>query len=302
MSDDVLGEGVSRMNTDIRISTDFPTHPKTIMLQDRLGLPAVWALVCLWIFAAKHRPDGVLRGMTPDALRIACGYAGDIQELMRVLKEPETRFLDADTSDGWIVLHDWKEHNPWAFSSPERSAKSKIAALVKHGKHSEAEALRKALRLGCAAHAKRTAKRSAPSPSPFPSPSPSPSPSPNTESLSGKPDEKIPFGEIIEDLNAKTGKQYKHTTKSTQSLIRARWNDGHRLDDFKKVHSNMSAKWMTDQKMQSYLRPETLYSPKFESYLNEKVSAPIAGGGVDTRTEEEIKRDRRKLFGLDAQG
>ena len=76
------------------------------------------------------------------------------------------------------------------------------------------------------------------------------------------------FVGIVEDLNSKTGKQYKPTSKTTRDRIQARWNDGFRLPDFQKVHSVMAGKWLNDQKMQQFLRPETLYGPKFESYLN----------------------------------
>ncbi len=79
--------------------------------------------------------------------------------------------------------------------------------------------------------------------------------------------EPVPFREIIEDLNQKTGKQYRHTSDGTKNKIRARWNEGFRLEDFKQVHNNTCAKWRGGE-MEQYLRPETLYSPKFESYLN----------------------------------
>lgn len=82
----------------------------------------------------------------------------------------------------------------------------------------------------------------------------------------------IPYVEIIDFLNAETGKKYKHTTKATRKKIQARWNEGFRLEDFKTVIKNKAAKWKDDPKMEAYLRPETLFSNKFESYLNEKVT------------------------------
>lgn len=79
----------------------------------------------------------------------------------------------------------------------------------------------------------------------------------------------IPYQEIVEHLNKVTNSNYRHTTKKTQSLIRARWQEGNRLDDYKKVIDTMWEEWGgTD--MEKYLRPETLFSPKFESYLNRK--------------------------------
>lgn len=121
------------MNNDIRIATSFPTHPKTIMLIAKLGLDGVWALIRLWVFAAKHRPDGALRNLNADAIRIACGYPGSIADFIRVLKEPETKFLDADTPEGWLVLHDWKDHNPYAYYAKDRSERAKELARLRWG-------------------------------------------------------------------------------------------------------------------------------------------------------------------------
>lgn len=85
------------------------------------------------------------------------------------------------------------------------------------------------------------------------------------------------FPEILKDLNEQTGKKYRDT-KDTKELIRARWQDGFRLEDFKRVHSNMSAKWKDDPKMNQYLRPMTLYqAKKFEGYLNAVVTASDIG-------------------------
>lgn len=82
-------------------------------------------------------------------------------------------------------------------------------------------------------------------------------------------EEPIPYQEIIEHLNNNCGKGYTHTGKSTRKLIRARWNDGFRLDDFKKVIDTKSRDWLKNKDMNKYLRPETLFGTKFETYLNE---------------------------------
>lgn len=87
--------------------------------------------------------------------------------------------------------------------------------------------------------------------------------------LSGKkkPDN-IPYKEIIDHLNLKAGKNFKHETGSTKTAIRARFKEGFNLDDFIKVIDNMTDKWK-GTKQEEYLRPSTLFSPsKFEGYLN----------------------------------
>lgn len=84
-----------------------------------------------------------------------------------------------------------------------------------------------------------------------------------------KQEDNIPFLEIIDLLNRETGKHYQARSTSTKRLIKARWREGFRIPDFKKVIRKKSAEWGKDPKMSSYLRPETLFGTKFESYLNQ---------------------------------
>jgi uncharacterized phage protein (TIGR02220 family) len=85
--------------------------------------------------------------------------------------------------------------------------------------------------------------------------------------------ENIPYAEIVAYLNERTGSSFRPTTKATQTLIRARWREGFRIDDFKRVIDNKTEEWGNDPKMSQYLRPETLFGTKFESYLNAKRKA-----------------------------
>lgn len=85
-----------------------------------------------------------------------------------------------------------------------------------------------------------------------------------------KAEPNIPYDDIIKYLNFKTGCNYKSTTKKTKDLIKARINEGFTIDDFKYVIDVKTREWLSDKRMQNYLRPETLFSNKFESYLNQK--------------------------------
>lgn len=77
------------------------------------------------------------------------------------------------------------------------------------------------------------------------------------------------YNRVIDYLNEKAGTSYKATTKATQEKINARLNEGFSLDDFIVVINNKCDAWLKDIKMCKYLRPETLFGNKFESYLNE---------------------------------
>lgn len=82
----------------------------------------------------------------------------------------------------------------------------------------------------------------------------------------------LPYEEIVQYLNQKTGKNFKHTSKVTQRHIRARLAEGFTVSDFKQVIDKKCSDWLRDQKMKEYLRPETLFGTKFESYLNSKTT------------------------------
>lgn len=104
---------------------------------------------------------------------------------------------------------------------------------------------------------------------------------------------------IIDYLNFKAGTKYRSTSENNKKHIRARLNDGFIPEDFKVVIDNMTAKWLTDEKMSRYLRPETLFGNKFESYLNEiprktipKKLSEISMEEIDRAIEEERRGKR----------
>ena len=97
------------------------------------------------------------------------------------------------------------------------------------------------------------------------------------------PTESVPYQEVVEYLNQKTGKNFKHTSKVTQRHIRARLAEGFTVSDFKQVIDKKCSDWLRDQKMKEYLRPETLFGTKFESYLNSKTTtAKQTGPYIDS--------------------
>ena len=83
--------------------------------------------------------------------------------------------------------------------------------------------------------------------------------------------------QAVEYLNQKNGTKYRASSKKTQACVRARVRDGFTLEDFKAVIDAKVAQWGDDEKMAEYLRPETLFGTKFESYLQ---NATKTRGGV----------------------
>lgn len=83
----------------------------------------------------------------------------------------------------------------------------------------------------------------------------------------------VSVNDIILYLNQKCSTKYLSDTNSNKKHIVARLNENFTLEDFKKVIDKKFVDWGTDEKMRKYLRPETLFGSKFESYLNEIPSA-----------------------------
>lgn len=107
--------------------------------------------------------------------------------------------------------------------------------------------------------------------------------------LSGKPDFTFPdwlTPEMIEEitkgkperylvriplayLNHSVGKNYKYLEKNLKHIM-ARLNEGYTLEDFKQVIDVKTEEWKDNPEFFKYLRPETLFGSKFDSYLNQK--------------------------------
>ena len=107
------------------------------------------------------------------------------------------------------------------------------------------------------------------------------------------------YKEIIDYLNEKANTNYRHNTKATQGLIKARLNEGFTIDDFKKVIDNKCAEWLNEPKMIMYLRPQTLFGNKFESYLNaktiEKTNTNFNSSKVSETTKKQVQEYERQI-------
>ena len=124
---------------------------------------------------------------------------------------------------------------------------------------------------------------------------------PDKNSLQGGSKETLPnnellyIKEIINYLNSATSSNYRYQSKATQRLIKARLNDGFTVDDFKAVIDKKTKEWKGTE-MEKYIRPETLFGTKFESYLNQKKAT-----GRNSKIGEYMQRsyskdDYEKMF------
>lgn len=141
------------MNTDFRITIDAFDHPKIVKLQRLCGEHGVLCLFKLWAFTARYHPRGDLSNMTDEDIEIAAKWNGKPGVFFSAL----IKYRMLDEMLGAYSVHDWEEHNAYAFHAPERSQKARNAAKVRWGCNEDA-----------CSNATGNAHSNAPSPNPYP--------------------------------------------------------------------------------------------------------------------------------------
>jgi hypothetical protein len=110
------------MNKDIRLKIGFSHNYKTQKLIKRIKKEGAYSLICFWLYVGENHPKGDISSLTNEDIAIAAGWEKDPDQLVNALIE--VGFIDETIGDdGKVtrVVHDWAEHNPFAFYAPERS-------------------------------------------------------------------------------------------------------------------------------------------------------------------------------------
>jgi len=160
-------------NTDFRVKLGFQDHIKTIKLRNRLGPESVLCLLRVWDYTAMNKPMGIL---DREEIEVAARWTGEAGKFLETTLE--LKFLD-DVDEAHVAIHDWEEHNQWAFKASERSEHARMMAAIKWEKQRKKERKKD----DASGNAVSNASGNAPSPS---SPSPS-SPHPSSPDLGEPP-------------------------------------------------------------------------------------------------------------------
>jgi len=113
---------------DLRLAVDYLDNPKIKRVLAAMGDAGIRYHIGLLCYARKHYPKGVLKDMTAMDIGIAAGCpALQAEEFVRILIE--NKLLEARKNN--FKIHDWKEHNPYAFYEKERSDLARKAAEAK---------------------------------------------------------------------------------------------------------------------------------------------------------------------------
>ncbi|WP_305774639.1 conserved phage C-terminal domain-containing protein [Lactococcus lactis] len=123
----------------------------------------------------------------------------------------------------------------------------------------------------------------------------------SNNTMSDKSDDVIPYSEILDYLNKKTSRSFRNV-EANKKLIRTRWNEGYKLEDFKAVIDNMVINWsgknFNGVPAENYLQPKTLFSNKFDSYLNQtqiKSTSDKVVKGAPEWSNPQTKKDREYM-------
>ena len=73
----------------------------------------------------------------------------------------------------------------------------------------------------------------------------------------------------IDAFNAETGQDYRSSGGRDWLDLRRVWDNGRTVDDVRAVVRSKLRDWGRDPKMRKFVRPSTLFGPKFEEYLAE---------------------------------
>lgn len=108
--------------------------------------------------------------------------------------------------------------------------------------------------------------------------------------------------DVIVFLNDNCGTKYKVSTKATKNLIKAKLKEGFTLEDIKEVITTKKNEWLGTE-MEKYLRPQTLFGNKFESYLNQstkiKIHSKISNYGKTKQRSVDFDDAIAKADGID---
>lgn len=239
----------------IKVCTDIFDDEKILMIE---SLPSADTIIVIWFklltFAGKQNNDGVFimnNRIAYTEEMLATIFRRDVNVVRLALKTFE-QFGMIEIVDNVVTIPNWNKHQTLdayekkkerdRIYQQERRAKQRL--LI--GKSSDISSDCKATQSSYVAVSEEYKEKDI------------------------DKDKEI-YISIIQYLNEKAGTKYKPSSKKTKTCIHARLAEGYSVEDFKTVIDKKCDDWIgTDY--EQYLRPETLFGTKFESYLNAKVT------------------------------
>jgi len=242
----------------IKLKTTMFDDEKIRLIQ---SVPESDAILVIWIrllvLAGKTNDDGLIyiqRNMPYSEEMLATLFSKNVNTVRLALTTLENFNMIDLTTDGLIAVTNWEKHQ-----NVEGLEQVRLKNAERNRKYRERKKLQ--LSPGTSSDVSVTSRDGTDIDKEIDI---------DKEKERDKDTEKIPFSEIIDYLNLKAGKKFK-TTDKHKTLIRARWKEGQKLEDFKQVIDNKvhDAENPRDLFSAKYLQPSTLFGTKFDQYLNQ---------------------------------
>ena len=253
----------------IKITTDIFDDEKVLLIE---SMPSADSIIVIWFklltFAGKQNNDGVFlmsnRIAYTDEM-LASIFRRDINTVRMALSAFET-FGMIEIVDNVITIPNWNKHQ----------------SLDAYEKKKERDRLYQAERR--AAQKALVEKSSDKSSDCKTTPSSDIAVSDKDKEEEKEREEEL-YSSIVEYLNQRIGTNYRSSNKKTRSCIHARLEEGFKLEDFKTVIDKKANEWIGTE-YEKFLRPETLFGTKFESYLNAHIIKGRQGYQKQSKADE----------------
>lgn len=103
---------------------------------------------------------------------------------------------------------------------------------------------------------------------------------------------------VLTYLNEQAGTTYKTDDVNSVRLITGLLQKGYTEEQMKTVIEKKVGSWLGDPKVEQYLRPSTLFGPKFEQYLNEPDSARKQKQDKERKKAENREKYQDEIKGI----
>ena len=278
----------------IKIATDIFDDEKILLIE---GLPDAYAIITVWFkllcLAGKKNNGGVflMNDKIPYTDKMLATIFRMNESTVKLALNAFEQFKMIEIVEGIITIPNWNKHQ--TLDAYER--KKERDRLYQEGRRAKQRAL---IEKSSDKSSERTSYVAV-------------SDIDKEEDKEKDNNIYVPYKEIISYLNEKTGKKLRWDVKSNQNEIKARFNEGYTLDDFKTVIDKKYNEWgrkPTKEELQRgikdmriYLRPKTLFGSNFDVYLNQEQTEKVPAKPPVSRNLNNFERRGYDMDSLEEQ-
>lgn len=255
----------------IKITTDIFDDEKILLIE---SLPDAYAIIVVWFkllcLAGKQNNSGVfMMGQIAYTDKMLATIFRMKESTVQLALQTFEQFGMVEIIDGVITIPNWGKHQNLD------QLESKKEYMRKYMKEYREKQKLLTGKTSCKTNSKANVSEA--------------------DKEEDKEKEEEIYISIVSYLNQRAGTNYRASSKKTKSCIHARLEEGFTLDDFKTVIDKKADEWIGTE-YEQYLRPETLFGTKFESYLNANIRKPQASSqGYHKQTKAEELDDFYKM-------